>query len=95
MDSKDFFSYSEAMINITEDEQERLELAARIAEALSEVPRGTKSAIALKCSINPAAVTGWLKTGRINQPASAGFFLQSRPHFCGFFVPVDKYLSAT
>lgn len=64
----DFFPYPKAMINVDEEARERLELASRINEAISSMPRGTKRILADKCGIAPAAVTGWSKTGRIDKP---------------------------
>ena len=60
--------YSGAMLNIeNNEEQQRLELATRLKEAIDSLPRGGKVRIAKACDISPTAITGWLKNGRIDK----------------------------
>ena len=60
--------YSGAMLNIdNNDEQQRLELASRLKEAIASLPRGGKVRIAEACDISPTAITGWIKNGRIDK----------------------------
>ncbi|MGZ5053344.1 MAG: LexA family protein [Methylobacter sp.] len=55
------------VMHIDYEEKLRLELGARVDEAISSMPRGTKVNIAKLCNISPTAITGWIKTGRIKK----------------------------
>jgi phage repressor protein C with HTH and peptisase S24 domain len=48
-----------------DDEKSRLEMAARLREAIADGP--SKAAIATACNVTDQAITGWLKTGRIHK----------------------------
>lgn len=54
-----------AMLNENDAEIERLALAARLKEALSQP--GMKTAVAEACAVTEQAVTGWITTGRIHK----------------------------
>lgn len=49
------------------DRKERMALAARVKEALTSLPRGSKKKLADACDITPQALTGWVSTGRVNK----------------------------
>jgi len=56
------------MLNIdNNDEQQRLDIASRLKEAIGSLPRGGKVRIAEACDISPTAITGWIKNGRIDK----------------------------
>jgi len=49
----------------TQDQDDRVGVAARLAEALSV--RGMKKAVAQEADVSDQAVTGWIRTGRIGK----------------------------
>ncbi len=60
--------YHKAMLKKEdEDTKDRMELAARVREAINSLGRGGKRKIAEQCKISEQAITGWLKTGRIHK----------------------------
>jgi len=50
-----------------DEEEEKLELAARLKVVFDAMPRGFRMRVSEKCDISPTAITGWLKTGRIDK----------------------------
>lgn len=50
-----------------QSEDERMALAERVKKALERLPRGGKKILAERCNISPQAITGWVKTGRIDK----------------------------
>lgn len=55
------------MLKEKEDDRDRLELAARVHEAIKSLGRGGKRRIADRCGVSEQAITGWVKTGRIHK----------------------------
>jgi hypothetical protein len=54
-----------AMLKEDETEKERMAIAGRLREILQVA--GRKTAIAKECKVSDQAVTGWIKTGRIDK----------------------------
>ena len=65
--SKRYYGYSRCMLKINDDKQQNRNLAARLKEAIATLARGGKVRISEKCGVSPTAITGWLKTGRIDK----------------------------